>query len=274
MRKQIAALLAPPDRLLAWLVGGGFGLKDLFTVMNLLGGVASICFAIQGDLWWASFSVMLGYLGDVFDGPVARLTGRTNRFGTELDNIADHTAQCVAPAFVVYLAYQGASVYLAFALAALLVVTGSIRHARGATLHFHFSLAWHGMPRPVAAFLTIAFLNSNLFQHAPGGFYVGIGLATLVAVLNLVPLPFLNHHGRRLQWWVILVVVFWFVSCAVVVMLARKWFWDLLFFYTLLYAVGSWVPMSREERSQFFEASRAWRAGLAKSGASQPEEPS
>lgn len=263
MRTLIAALLGPPDRLLARLVGGGFGLKDLFTVVNLLGGVASICLSMQGELWWASLAVMLGYLGDVLDGPVARLTGRTNRFGTELDNIADHTAQCVAPAFVVFLAYRSWSVYLGFALAALLVVAGSIRHARGATAKLRYDLAWHGMPRPVAAFLTIAFLNSQLFAQVPGGRWVGIGLVALVAALNLVPLPFLNHHGRRLQGWVVAIVVFWFLSCAVVLIFATKWFWDLLLFYVLAYSVASWIPMTRAERAEFFAASRAWRAELA-----------
>ena len=155
MIKLLVALLRPFDRLLAWGMGAGFGLKDLFTIVNLLGGVASICLAIQGQLWWASFIIMLGYLGDVLDGPVARLLGNGNRFGTEFDTIADHTSQCLAPAFVVYLAYRDIAWPLAFSLAALLVVAGSIRHARSAAAHFGFDLAWNGLPRPVAAFLTL-----------------------------------------------------------------------------------------------------------------------
>ena len=268
IRSVLAALLGPADRLLARAVGGGFGLKDLFTIVNLVGGVASICFAIQGNLWWASFAVMLGYLGDVFDGPVARLTGRMNRFGHELDNIADHTAQCVAPAFVVYLAYRDFSIGLAFALAALLIVAGSIRHARGAVASFGFKLAWNGMPRPVAAFLTISFLNSHLFTHVSFGRYVGIGLVVAVALLNLIPLPFMNHHGRRLQRWVVVLVVFWFVSAALVVIVWTAYFWDVLFVWTALYAGGSWVPMTRQERRDFFAAARRWRKALADEAAS------
>jgi phosphatidylserine synthase len=268
LRKVLAALLGPPDRLLSRLVGGGFGLKDVFTLANLVGGVASLAFAIAGNLWWASFAVMLGYLGDVLDGPVARVTGRGNRFGTELDNIADHTAQCVAPAFVVYLAYKGFHQPLAFTLAALLIVTGSIRHARGAAVHFGYRLAWHGMPRPVAAFLTIAFINSTIFSHLPGGRWVGVGLVVLVAVLNLVPLPFMNHHGRRLQLWAKLIVLWFFVSCAVTVLLLPRYFWDLLFIYVMAYAALSWIPMTPAERRDFFAASRAWRAAL--NGAAAP----
>lgn len=263
MRAVLTTLLVPMDRLLARLLGAGFGLKDLFTVVNLLGGVASIGLAILGQLWWASFAIMLGYLGDVLDGPVARLTGRQNRFGGELDNIADHTAQCVAPAFIVFLAYRDLSLVAAFAGAALLVITGSIRHARGAAVRFEFDLAWHGMPRPVAAFLVIAFLNANLFTELPGGSYLGLALVLLVAVLNLVPLPFTNHHGRSLQWWVVASVVFWFVSATAVAVFWTRWFWDLIFVYVFLYATGSWVVMSREERRAFFTASRRWRDELA-----------
>ena len=263
-RSLLVTALGPLDRLLARIMGGGFGLKDLFTVINLLGGVASIGLAIMGHLWWASFAVILGYLGDVLDGPVARLTGRQNRFGRELDNIADHTTQCVAPAFVVFLAYRPWSLAAAFAGAALLVVTGSIRHARGASARFDFDLAWHGMPRPVAAFIVISFLNSQLFQVVPGGRYVGLGLVASVAVLNLVPLPFMNHHGRRLQWWVVASVVFMFLSGLAFALFVTRWFWDLVFAYILLYAFTSWIPMHPEERRAFFDASRRWRAELAR----------
>lgn len=263
MRALLATLLGPLDRLLGRLMGGGFGLKDLFTLVNLVGGVASICLVILGELWWASFAIMLGYLGDVLDGPVARITGRQNRFGGELDNIADHTAQCVAPAFVVFLAYRELSLAVAFAAAALLVITGSIRHARGAAARFEFDLAWHGMPRPVAAFLVISFLNSNLFSQLSAGAYLGLALVLLVAVLNLVPLPFTNHHGRALQPWVVVSVVFFFASAVAVSLFWTRWFWDLVFLYVFVYATGSWVVMSRAERRAFFEASRRWRAELS-----------
>jgi len=275
LRTVLAALLGPPDRLLARLVGNGFGLKDLFTLVNLVGGVASIALVIAGNLWWASFAIMLGYLGDVLDGPVARVTGRPNRFGTELDSIADHTAQCVAPALVVYLAYKGFNQPLAFAMAALLIATGSIRHARGAAAKFGFDLAWHGMPRPVGAFIIISFINSTLFSQAPGGRWVGVGMVVVMAVLNLVPLPFVNHHGRRLQLWSKAVIIWFFVSCAVVVVLLTKYFWDLLFVYVSLYAGGSWIAMTPAERREFFAASRAWRRELSQPSATQPrkEEP-
>ena len=272
LRTVLAALLGPPDRLLARLMGNGFGLKDLFTLLNLVGGVASIAFAIAGNLWWASFAIMLGYLGDVVDGAVARLTGRGNRFGTELDNIADHTAQCVAPAFVVYLAYKGFNQPLAFSLAALLIATGSIRHARGAAAKFSFDFAWHGMPRPVGAFIIISFINSTLFSQIPGGRWVGVGLIVLMAVLNLVPLPFVNHHGRKLQRWGKLVILGFFIASGATVLLVPKYFWDVLLVCVVLYAGGSWIVMTPQEWREFYVASRAWRRELSQGSDAEPPE--
>ena len=271
MRAIITTVLLPLDRLLGRLVGGGFGLKDVFTVINLLGGVVSMGLAVLGHLWWASFAIMLGFAGDVLDGPVARFTGRHNRFGQELDTIADHTSQCVAPAVVVFLYYKDIHVLLAFGLSAALVVAGAIRHARGAAAPFDFDLAWHGMPRPVAAFLVLSFLNSNLGHSLPEGRYVGVALVLLVTVLNLAPLPFMSHHGRPLQRWVRITVTFFFVSATVVAVLWRHWFWDLALLYVLAYSVASWIPMTPQERRAFFEASRRFRAALA---ASAPDAPS
>ena len=268
--RLLLSVLGPPDRLLARLVGSGFGLKDLFTIVNLLGGVASIGFAIQGELWWAAFAVMLGYLGDVADGPVARWTGRQNAFGSQLDTIADHTSQCVAPAFVVFLAYRDFSLGVAFALASVLVVAGSIRHARAAAVHFEFDLAFNGLPRPVAAFLVMAFINSAFFGRVPGAAYVGIALVVLVAVLNLISLPFMCHHGRRLQPWVLAVIVSFFAVCALAALFFRAYFFDVLLAVTLAYALGSWIPIRPEERAAFFAAARSWKAALAEQDAGAP----
>ena len=74
---------------------GPFGVKDLFTLVNLMGGVFAIVFAIRGQparppaprCW-------LGYLlGDTLDGPVARMTKTSNQFGSELDTATDHFVQ-------------------------------------------------------------------------------------------------------------------------------------------------------------------------------------
>src|SRR6188472_1504403 len=84
-----------------------FGIKDIFTTINLLGGVLGITFSVDGKPSWAGAAIMLGYLfGDTLDGYVARKLGTQNQFGGEFDTIADHLAHVIAPAAVVYVVYK------------------------------------------------------------------------------------------------------------------------------------------------------------------------
>jgi len=84
-----------------------FGLKDVFTGINLVGGVLAIVFCIQGRIDYAAYAFLLGYVcGDSLDGFVARLTNSSNKFGGEFDSISDHVAQCVAPAAIIFTSYR------------------------------------------------------------------------------------------------------------------------------------------------------------------------
>jgi len=56
-----------------------FGIKDLLTTVNLLGGVAAVCLCIEGRPYDAGVAIMLGYfLGDADGEPpeVAHLRHR------------------------------------------------------------------------------------------------------------------------------------------------------------------------------------------------------
>ena len=84
-----------------------FGIKDVFTSINLLGGVVAICLCIAGKPFEAGVAVVVGYLcGDALDGFVARRLGTANQFGAEFDSISDHTAHVIAPAAIVYTVYK------------------------------------------------------------------------------------------------------------------------------------------------------------------------
>src|SRR5882724_9121196 len=163
-----------------------FGVKDLFTTVNVLSGVAAIYYCIHGRPLAASFSFLVGYAGDALDGTVARLTKSGNRFGAEYDAAADFVAQAVAPAFVVYTLYAGswarlgisahAADLLGIFLAAVLVVVSSVRQARNAVRPVAVDFAWIGLPRNVASFILLGFTNSVFFSRLPGGLWLGIPL--------------------------------------------------------------------------------------------------
>ena len=85
-----------------------FGVKDLFTVVNALAGVAALALCAEGHWLWACYAVAAGYAADMVDGSVARALREANRFGAEFDTAADFVTQAVAPALIVYLAYRDA----------------------------------------------------------------------------------------------------------------------------------------------------------------------
>ena len=88
-------------------VASMFGIKDIFTTLNLMGGVVAICLCIDGEPYWAGVAIILGYgIGDTMDGWVARKLNSANEFGSEYDTIADHTSHVIAPAAVVYTVYR------------------------------------------------------------------------------------------------------------------------------------------------------------------------
>ena len=85
---------------------GPFGVKDLFTLVNLLGGVFCVHFVVVGQPTLAGFALLAGYLlGDTLDGPIARLTKTSNKFGSEFDTATDHFAQAIVPAVIVFGVY-------------------------------------------------------------------------------------------------------------------------------------------------------------------------
>jgi len=249
-----------------------FGLKDVFTCINLLGGVFAIIFCIEGNIRYAAYAFLLGYiLGDALDGFVARLTHTGNIFGKEFDAISDHLAQCIAPAVIVFVGYKDmplpaavtalvpeASFYLAAMLASVLIIMGSIRHARAAVAPVNFPIAYMGLPRTASAFIIVSFLNSTLFIQVPGGRWVGVVLLLVMSVAHILPLPFRAHRGRALKPYVKVLVFLFFSTTLVALVFFREFVFDVTFFWLLGYTVVSWIPLEPEERRAFFVRAREW----------------
>src|SRR5258706_3445509 len=115
-----------------------FGIKDLFTTLNVLGGAAALILCVEGCPFWAGVAILLGWIAAAFDGAVVRALGTANRFGGEYDTIADHLSHIIAPAVIVFTVYRRADLgigargswWVGAALASAIMVSGSIRHAR------------------------------------------------------------------------------------------------------------------------------------------------
>ena len=241
---------------------GPFGVKDLFTIVNLLGGIAGIYFVLDGQAQLAGFAVFAGYLfGDPLDGPVARLTRTANKFGSEFDTATDHFGQAIVPSIIVFAVYSQHGHRTAGALLmAVIVIFATIRQALFTVARLGDPLTYCGLPRTVSGYACMSLVLSHGFATAgPPGFIVGDLLIPTLSLMGVLPIPYMTHRGsRRMQVWV-KVLVFGFLLVPVAVFFAaRAYTFDLVFAFTFGYALFAWFPLSREERAAFFKRYREW----------------
>jgi len=242
-------------------------LKDYVTLMNGLCGFLCVVLVIRGEVVLGSLFVYFGWAFDALDGPVARLTKQHNKFGGELDNMCDMITWAMAPSFVVYahserffsalpaLQQPGWLAWvLAAALGSLPILCGAIRFARFTATKLEAHGYWIGLPRPVSAFVMVAFLNSHLFAH-PIGPWVGIGLCIVLPLLNLSLIPFLSHHAG---WWsrflsgLLLTVALTALAALVAGIRSGDYgyFFDVFFFWMFGYIGLAWtyIPLPHLEK--------------------------
>ncbi len=185
-------------------------LKDLVTIGNIAVGILASILAMQGDVQLACYFIPLAFVFDHMGGKVAKWTGMTNRFGAELDNIADLISYSVAPTFIIYAWYKDISPVLAFIMGMLPITFGSIRFARNNVYKIKFPGFWLGFPRPVSAFFMVSFIGSHL-QNIPYFHYLAIPVLILLAYANLSFFPFLAHYNRKftfaLKFFMVLAVL-------------------------------------------------------------------
>ena len=249
-----------------------FGIKDIFTTINLLGGVVAICLCIDGQPFYAGVSVMLGYLcGDTLDGYVARKLGTSNDFGAEYDTISDHLSHIVAPAAIVYTVYKDLDLVphpwnqvLAIFLAASIIVSVSIRHARNIVAPVNVKGVWVGLPRSVMGFWAIGYCNAALAPYAPGGWWIGVALIPAMSIGTLTYWPFPSHRlsKHRVGFYVGAVA---FIGGTVAMLIFKpEFFFDLVFFYMTFYSFTAWRLIPANERADYWrvvaDARKQYRA--------------
>ena len=181
-------------------------IKDYVTIGNIMVGFSASLLALQGHLQLAMYCIPLAFVFDHMDGKVAKWTGKTNKFGSEFDNMADLISYSVAPAFIVYAFYLRINIYFAFIMGSLPLITGCIRFARNNTYTIKYPGFWLGIPRPVSAFFIVAVLGSHL-QYLPYFSIISVPLIVLITYGNLSFFPFMAHYGRTFTIWLKLFTV-------------------------------------------------------------------
>ena len=266
--------------------------KDYVTAGNFLCGFGSALFAMKGDLVMAGLMMPAAMFFDAMDGLVARLTHRHNRFGGEFDNVADHMSYGVAPAFLLFSAYQGVfqgelklpqtlAIALAFLVGAVPLFFASLRFARFNTYHYDVPGYWLGVPRPATAFALAALINSHVFAHSLEARLACIGLVVLFGILNASTFPYLNHHhvGRNPS-----IIWFYFgyfaVSAGLSILLGpilglvpNEYVGDSMLFCMGLYAFFGWMEVPASARKAARRAVIAGEADDAMAAGEPPQRP-
>jgi len=247
---------------------GPFGVKDLFTLVNLMGGVAAVYYLFEGRPAAAGTSLLLGYLlGDALDGVVARLTHTSNRFGSEFDTATDHLVQAIVPAIIVFVvSARGGHRAAGFVLMATIMACATIRQAIFSVARLGDPLMYCGLPRTISGYASMALVLSHTFGTVGGPLYgVGAAVIAALAVMGLLPIPYMTHRGaRRMQTYVKVLVAAFLVTPVLSIFVASDYTFDVLFVWTFGYAVLGWLPLHKDERASFFARYREWAVEVSR----------
>jgi CDP-diacylglycerol--serine O-phosphatidyltransferase len=135
---------------------------NIFTLLNLILGTASILVILHEELRLSLLFIFLAALFDRFDGMIARKLSIESAFGKQLDSLCDIISFGIAPAFLMYQAilYEFGLPGAFFTI--LYIICGAIRLARFNVIEF--SGHYIGLPITAAGcFLTFSFLFIKWF---------------------------------------------------------------------------------------------------------------
>lgn len=151
---------------------------------------AAMIFAFRGELPLAGWLFLGAYAADALHALVAPAPA-AHRFGAELRDVIGLVAFAAAPALLVFVSLRqaGVALWLAAAVGATPLVTGSVRMALHAVRPRGEGLWAVGLPRAQSALFAVALCRSSCFESSSLRGLL-LALLPLVAVLNVVPWRF------------------------------------------------------------------------------------
>lgn len=239
-------------------------LKDYVTLGNLLSGFAAVIALFQGHFRWATYLIFIGYVFDVLDGPVARLTHQHDKFGGILDSVCDYITNSIMPSFIIYYAYTNVAGFhwlIGAVIGAFPLALGTIRQAKQQEHELSYPCYWLGVARPVLAIFILALINSSIFTSdllaASPWKEIGYGTVALLIIvgsfLHLSTFPFGNHHDRR---WMgaMRFGVYWFLAgsptllvLGLVIEGTTQWLFDWVLVSLVVYLGVAWTQIPYQD---------------------------
>ena len=178
-------------------------LPNLLTTGNLFMGFFSLISSVTGHPVRAAILIFVAMVFDLVDGPAARLTGSSTRFGVEYDSLADSLSFGTAPAMLAYTyALQGFDRY--GWLVAFLFTAGAVLRLGRFNVNTKpgkASAYFQGMSTPSAsATLSGLVLFLDWFQAGDSiRAWVFLAVVPLLAALMVSNLPYPSFKTMRLS---------------------------------------------------------------------------
>ncbi len=100
---------------------------------------------------------------------------------------------------IVYAVYaQGGHGAAGIALMSVIITCATVRQALFSTAKMGDPLMYCGLPRTVSGYGAMAYVLSHFFFGMnPARYLVGALLITAFSLLNLLPIPYMTHRGKR-----------------------------------------------------------------------------
>ncbi len=191
-------------------------IPNLFTFGSMALGFVSVIRSSEGDFYTSAVLIFIAAIFDGLDGLSARLTHTSNKFGVELDSLADVVSFGLAPAYLLYSVDLNRLGNTGIFISLLPLLAGGYRLARfNATLQGFDKKAFSGLPIPSAAMTLAAFvltftpdgIVSNMNRSAMITLIIFISLL-MVSKIKYPKLPGFNKRGIKDEpvFFVLLVV--------------------------------------------------------------------
>ena len=162
---------------------------NLTTSGTVAAGFAAIMLAAEGRLHGAAAAVAIAAVLDAVDGPVARRTSASERFGCNLDSLADVVAFGVAPALMLYRGVLHDVPVVGIAGCLAFVLAGAWRLARFPLVEDRDRFV--GMPIPPAGVIVAAAALA-----VPAAIALAVALVLALLMVSSIPFPTLATLWR------------------------------------------------------------------------------
>jgi CDP-diacylglycerol---serine O-phosphatidyltransferase len=195
-------------------------IPNLITSLNLTSGFIAVLFAINGNIFMASWLILAAMIFDFLDGFSARMLKAYSPMGKELDSLADLVSFGVAPAIIIFILLAkslNADTTVLFGSGAigdkLLLLITAIMPVCGALRLAKFNIdetqatSFKGLPIPANALGVISLVIAAHYSHSeiiasfvssPTALIIFTAIISLLMVTR-IPLLSLKTNNLRLK---------------------------------------------------------------------------